>query len=229
MSTRLSPPSRIASTLVSQEGSLDTCAEPVNLCGIALRKIGAFESGLREHWDIGHTALFLPKDVSSPSNVTPQPLTWGPAPTGQSRPWGALSKAEGRAVCQPHSSRPGGCRLSPSFSRKKTNWGIRYFCSGRGSWLLFYVHRHYREAEGQAVDLYQVSQRLRCRDARQLMVFLDFDRRLSCYTNAANNSQMLALRAMEYILTCVCGEFSIRRVSVRAKASGQYHNKHRNW
>jgi len=60
------------------------------------------------------------------------------------------------------------------------------------------------------------------------MVFLGFDRRLSCYTTTANISQMSVLQAMEYILTSVGREFSMRRVSVQAKAAGQYHNKHRN-
>lgn len=46
------------------------------------------------------------------------------------------------------------------------------------------------------------------------MVLLDFDRRLSCNTNIANISQMLALQAVENILTCVCEEFSMKRASV---------------
>lgn len=38
---------------------------------------------------------------------------------------------------------------------------------------------------------------------------------------------MLALQAVENILTHVCGELSMKMVSVWAKAPGQYHNKQR--
>lgn len=79
-----------------------------------------------------------------------------------------------------------------------------------------------KAARAQAADLHQVRQKLLYGDARYYMVFLDFDRKLSCYTNADNISQMLALQAREYILTCVCEEFSMRMISVWAKSSGQY-------
>lgn len=107
MCSWLSPPFLIASTCW-----LSPCIPVV----LPLRETDTLELELQEHWGVGHMALLLPKDVSSPSNMTPLPFSWGSVPAGQSQPWSTLSKAGGRAVCQPHSSQPGSSSLLPTFS-----------------------------------------------------------------------------------------------------------------